>query len=179
MCSSLFSWGECYEGLACPHQTECSPTVATGSHFSSLLPLLMGIFQMWAAEQGKRWCDWCAGSQEKLCLGTSQPGLHSGPFLGQGGEGKMKQGRSGDGWQWEGGAGVRVECGSPFNFCPSPLAPKGPPTRARGKGRAGRDAGGCSTLILGELSLEGSQLPLIKQANRTRGKAVFKTPSTF
>lgn len=34
-------------------------------------------------------------------------------------------------------------------------------------------------VILGEPSWEGSQLPLIKQAKRTRGKAVVKTPSTF
>lgn len=34
-------------------------------------------------------------------------------------------------------------------------------------------------VILGEPSWEGSQLPLIKQAKRTREKAVVKTPSTF
>lgn len=65
---------------------------------------------------------------------------------------------------------------------PLPVSDPLPYPEVTDKGKkegARRRCSALSVVILGEPSWEGSQLPLIKQAKRTRGKAVVKTPSTF
>lgn len=66
------------------------------------------------------------------------------PFPGAGRGREDETGQEG-GWLAMGGRGRGIE-GSPFNFCPSPLAPKGPPTRARGKGGEGASGERCRRL---------------------------------
>lgn len=68
-----------------------------------------------------------------------------------------------------------MEGGGPFPFLSLSPSPRG---TDKEEGEGGRQES-CSPEILGDTSWEGSQPPLIKQAKRTRGKAVFKTPSTF
>lgn len=43
---------------------------------------------MWAAEQGKRWHDWSAANQEKLCLGDVSAASSLRPSFGEEGRGR-------------------------------------------------------------------------------------------
>lgn len=120
---------------------------------------------MWAAEQGKRWHDWSAANQEKLRLGDVSAASSLRPSFGE--EGRGRGNRS---WGWGSGGWQPLPVSVPLSYCGRDQHGQ------KGKGEKGEM---CSPVILGELSWEGSQFPLIKQAKRTRGKAVFKTPSTF
>lgn len=116
---------------------------------------------------GGRRHDWSAASQEKLNLGTSQLSLHYGPSSGRRGEGE-ETGRSRDDGRAVGDG--EVKGGGPF------LVSVSLPSHGKdkhGQGRKGEKEEMCSPAVLGELSWEMSQLPLIKQAKRTRGEAVL------
>lgn len=76
------------------------------------------------------------------CLETSQLCLHSDSFVGQGGERKMKQGKT---WDDKERQGQRKEwrVAVPSSFCLSP--PSSLVTdKGKGKGARGREAGGAA-----------------------------------